>query len=541
LRASVGVACSIASMLTWFAAIIILSGVIDDVFLGHADTTDVRYRAVLLLGLIALRAVLAGASEWAGETAAASLVWTVRGRITASLFRVGPVALRGERSGDLVRLAGDGVESLGPWLARFRPARISAVVVPVIVAVIVLVLDPWSVLILVVTGPALVLLLALIGGRVRDATARREQELAWTSAHFLDVLRGLPTLKMFGRAEEHATVIEAVGRRNAETTMDVLRTAFQTTLVLEWGATAAIALVAIEISVRLMGGEVAFAPALAVLLLTPEFFIPLRRLSAEYHTGPAGVAAARRIFEVLDRPPPPAPEARPAPERARIRFDAVSVAYEDGSRPALRGLTFDISPVGSVALVGPTGAGKSTVADVLMRFVVPDDGVVTVGGIDLAAIDPVAWRSRTAWVGQRASLFAGTIADNIRLGRPGASEADLWAALAAAASDGFVRSLPKGLETPVGEGGVRLSGGERQRLALARAFLRDAPLVILDEATSHLDEASQERVLGTVAELARDRAVLLIAHRAEVARIADVVVTIDRGRATPAPAAEAAT
>jgi ATP-binding cassette subfamily C protein CydD len=528
-------------MLTWFAAIIILSGVIDDVFRGHADTTDVRYRVVLLLGLIALRAVLAGAGEWAGEAAAASLVRTVRGRITASLFRVGPVALRGERSGDLVRLAGDGVESLGPWLARFRPARISAVVVPVIVAVIVLVLDPWSVLILVVTGPALVLLLALIGGRVRDATARREQELAWTSAHFLDVLRGLPTLKMFGRAEEHATVIEAVGRRNAETTMDVLRTAFQTTLVLEWGATAAIALVAIEISVRLMGGEVAFAPALAVLLLTPEFFIPLRRLSAEYHTGPAGLAAARRIFEVLDRPPPPAPEARPALERARIRFDAVSVAYEDGTRPALRGLTFDISPVGSVALVGPTGAGKSTVADLLMRFVVPDDGVVTVGGVDLTAIDPVVWRSRTAWVGQRASLFAGTIADNIRLGRPGASEADLWAALAAAASDGFVRSLPKGLQTPVGEGGVRLSGGERQRLALARAFLRDAPLVILDEATSHLDEASQERVLGTVAELARDRAVLLIAHRAEVARIADVVVTIDHGRATPAPAAEAAT
>jgi ABC-type transport system involved in cytochrome bd biosynthesis fused ATPase/permease subunit len=291
----------------------------------------------------------------------------------------------------------------------------------------------------------------------------------------------------------------------------------------------------------LMGGEVAFAPALAVLLLTPEFFIPLRRLSAEYHTGPAGVAAARRILEVLDRPPPPAPEARPAPERARIRFDAVSVAYEDGSRAALRGLTFDISPVGSVALVGPTGAGKSTVADVLMRFVVPDDGVVTVGGVDLTAIDPVAWRSRIAWVGQRASLFAGTIADNIRLGRPDASEADLWRALAAAASDGFVRSLPKGLETPVGEGGVRLSGGERQRLALARAFLRDAPFVILDEATSHLDEASQERVLGTVAELARDRAVLLIAHRAEVARIADVVVTIDHGRATPAHAAEAAT
>jgi ATP-binding cassette subfamily C protein CydD len=541
LRADVGVACSIAAMLTWFAAIVILSAVIDDVFLGGADAADVGPRVVVLLGLIAMRAVLGGTGEWAGETAAASLVRTVRGRLVAALFRLGPVEVRGERSGDLVRLAGDGVKSVGPWLSRFRSARILAFVVPAIVVIAVLVLDPWSVLILVVTGPVLILLLSLIGRRVRDASARREDELAWTSAHFLDVLRGLPTLKMFGRADEHATVIEAVGRRNAETTMDVLRTAFQTTLVLEWGATAATALVAIEVSVRLMGGEVAFAPALAVLLLTPEFFAPLRRLSAEYHTGPAGVAAAARIYDVLDRPAPAATVAiTPAPERAPIRFDDVSVAYDDGARPALRGLTLDIPAVGSIALVGPTGAGKSTVADLLLRFVVPDAGEVTVGGIDLRTIDPAAWRSRIAWVGQRPSLFAGTIAANLRLGRPDARETDLWEALAAAASDGFVRTLPEGLETQVGEGGVRLSGGERQRLALARAFLRDAPLLILDEATSHLDEETQEHVLATVRDLARDRALVLIAHRPEIARIADVVVTMDAGRATRVGTAEVA-
>jgi ATP-binding cassette, subfamily C, bacterial CydD len=528
-------------MLTWFAALVILSDVVNDVFLGGADAADVRPRVVLLLGLIALRAVLAGAGERAGEAAAASLVRTLRGRLTAALFGLGPVAVRGERSGDLVRLAGEGVESVGPWLSRFRSARITAVVLPTIVAVAVLVLDPWSVLILVVTGPVMVLLLSLIGRRVRDATSRREDELAWTSAHFLDVLRGLTTLKMFGRAEEHATVIEAVGRRNAETTMDVLRTAFQTTLVLEWGATAATALVAIEVSVRLMGDEIAFAPALAVLLLTPEFFAPLRRLSAEYHTGPAGVAAAARIYDVLDRPTLEATAAAaPAPERASIRFDDVSVAHDGGARPALRRLTLDIPAVGSIALVGPTGAGKSTVADVLLRFVAPNAGVVTVGGIDLQTIDPAAWRSTIAWVGQRPSLFGGTIAANLRLGRPDAAEANLWEALAAAASDGFVRTLPKGLETQVGEGGVRLSGGERQRLALARAFLRDAPLLILDEATSHLDDETQEHVLATVRDLARDRALILIAHRPEVAWIADVVVTMDLGRATRVGTAEVA-
>jgi ATP-binding cassette subfamily C protein CydD len=514
----------------------VLSGVVAEVFAHGATSTTVRSRVIALLALVAARAVLSAAAEGLGDTAAASLVRTLRGRVTDALFEAGPVAVRGERAGELVRLAGDGVENVGPWLARFRPARVMAAAIPPVVAAIVLTLDPWSVLILVVAGPVLVVLLVLIGRRVRDATARRERELAWTSAHFLDVLRGLPTLRMFGRADEHASVIEAVGRRNADTTMDVLRTAFQTTLVLEWGATAATALVAIEVSVRLMGGEVAFAHALAVLLLTPEFFVPLRRLSAEYHTGPAGVAAAGRIFEVLDRPEAARPAAaRPAaatrpPERARIRFEDVSVAFDGGDRPALRGLSFEIPPVGAVALVGPSGAGKSTVVDIVLRFVQPDDGTVTVGDVDLFDIDPADWRSRIAWVGQRPSLFTGTVADNLRMGRPDASDAELWDALGSAASGGFVRALPQGLATPVGEGGVRLSGGERQRIALARAFLRDGPLLILDEATSHLDEATQDGVLATVADLARSRAVLLIAHRPEVAGIADVVVAMAGGR-----------
>jgi ABC-type transport system involved in cytochrome bd biosynthesis fused ATPase/permease subunit len=378
----------------------------------------------------------------------------------------------------------------------------------------------------------LVVLLALIGRRVKIATERREEELAWTSAYFLDVLRGLPTLKLFGRSREQAETIEVVGRRNADTTMDVLRTAFQTTLVLEWGATAATALVAIETSVRLIGGEVSFARALAVLLLTPEFFAPLRRLSAEYHTGPAGAAAAARIVDVVDAAPTvadvrltPVSEGPPA-----IRFDDISVGYDDGARPALRGFSLEIPRGGSVALVGATGAGKSTVANVLERFVDPDRGVVTVDGDDLTELDPRSWRERVAWVPQHPALFSGTIASNLRLGRADASEDDLWDALALAASGGFVRSLPDGLSTPVGEGGLRLSGGERQRLALARAFLRDAPVLILDEATSHLDDATQERVLASLQGVLLGRTVLLIAHRLEVARIADVVAVVSSGR-----------
>ena len=244
------------------------------------------------------------------------------------------------------------------------------------------------------------------------------------------------------------------------------------------------------------------------------------------------MAAAERIFDVLDRPARvETAGATPAPERAPIRFDGVTVSHDDGARPALRGLTLELPAAGSVALVGPTGAGKSTVADVLLRFIEPDGGGVSAGGVDLRRIDPRAWRSRIAWVPQRPALFSGTIAANLCLGRAAASDDDLWGVLTAAASDGFVRALPLGLQTPVGEGGILLSGGERQRLALARAFLRDADLLILDEATSHLDDETQERVLATVADRARAQTVLLIAHRPEVARVADVVVVMGDGRA----------
>jgi ATP-binding cassette subfamily C protein CydD len=402
------------------------------------------------------------------------------------------------------------------------------------VAIVVAVLDPWSVLILLIAGPMLVLLLGLIGRRVRDLAERRERELAWMNAHFLDVLRGLPTLKMFGRSTEQAETIRAVSRRQGSSTMDVLRTAFQTTLVLEWGATAATALVAIETSVRLMAGGLTFERALAVLLLTPEFFLPLRRLSAEYHVGRSAAAAAERVYAVLDTPARihvPAPgAARPLPARLDVRFDDVVVTYDDGSRTALAGCSLQIPQGQTVALVGPTGAGKTTVANVLLRFVDPEHGRVTVGGVALSELDPAQWRTRVAWVPQQASLFHGTVADNLLLARPDASDDDLVAASIAANAHGFVTALPDGYATPVGEGGARLSGGERQRLALARAFLRDAPFVILDEPTSHLDRESETLVLEAASRLMRDRTVLVIAHRPEPVAGADVVVTLRAGR-----------
>jgi ATP-binding cassette, subfamily C, bacterial CydD len=516
----------------WIGFALLLSVVVDRVFLDGGSLASASTILGAMVGLVIARGALVWMSEVVAQRAAEGVKSSLRDRLATKLVALGPTYTRGQRTGELVHTVGEGVEALDAYVTRFRPARALAAVVPVVVGLVVFTIDPWTVTILLATGPVLVLLLGLIGRRVRDQTRRRERELAWMSAHFLDVLRGLTTLKLFGRSAEQADTIAAIGRRYGSATMDVLRTAFQTTLVLEWGATAAAALVAIETSVRLMARQLAFGRALALLLLAPEFFVPIRRLSAEYHAGRAGAAAASRIYEVMDEPGRIAvPTAGSGlPLRFDVRFEDVGVAFEGGTRVALDGCSFEI-PEGSVAaLVGSSGAGKTTVANVLLRFVEPDTGRAVVGGLPLARIDPARWRTLVAHVPQHPYLFQGSVADNLRLARPTASDEGLIAAATAANAHGFVSRLPDGYDTAVGEAGFRLSGGERQRLAIARAFLRDAPLLILDEPTANLDEESGETVLDALRTLARSRTVLLISHRPESVLLADRIISLESGR-----------
>ena len=522
---------SFAGTVCWTAIALLLSDVVAKVFLDGARLDAIDATIAAMVGLVAARGALLWSSEVVAQRAAEVMKTGVRERLGAKLAELGPTYTSGERAGELVHTAGEGVEALDAYVTRFRPARALAAIVPAAVALVVFALDPWTVTILVVTGPVLVLLLSLIGRRVRDQTRRRERELAWMNAHFLDVLRGLTTLKLFGRSAEQAEAIEEVGRRYGASTMDVLRTAFQTTLVLEWGATAATALVAIETSVRLMAGGLAFELALAVLLLTPEFFLPLRRLAAEYHAGRAGTAAASRIYEILDEPvrlPKDSGRASP-PGRFDVRFADVHVSFDGGSRRALAGCSFHVPEGSLVAIVGPTGAGKTTVANVLLRFVEPERGSVLVGGRRLDGVDPERWRERVAFVPQHPYLFHGTVAANLRLAKASATDEELAVAATKAHAHAFIERLSEGYATQVGEGGARLSGGERQRLAIARAFLRDAPLVILDEPLAQLDQDGEGTVADAIASLARSRTTLVITHRPE--RFADArVVALERGR-----------
>jgi ATP-binding cassette subfamily C protein CydD len=511
--------------------------------------------------LLAVRAVFVTLRELAARRSAERIVGALRGGLTGHLLYLGPTWLSQERSGEVGGLLVGGLETIEEYVTSYLPARWLAMIVPLLVLAVVALLDPPSVLVLLFTGPLLVLLLVVIGGRTRAVTERRFLEMRTLSAFFLDILRGLPTLRMFGRSHEQVDNLRRVSGRYGDATMDVLRTAFQTSLVLEWGATIAIALIAVEVGLRLLEGGIAFDRALAVLLITPEFFLPLRLLAIRFHVGTAGTAAMARAFEILDEPaavalpapatagvPPhgpgadvPSADVRSADVRAAdgpaalveppgIRFLDVSFTYPRREAPALDSVSIELPAGRSLALVGSSGAGKSTAASLLLRFIDATSGGVEVDGRPLVDIPVAAWRASLAWVPQRPHLFTGSIADNIRLARPDASdEAVVEAARSADAAD-FIGRLPMGYDTAVGEAGVRLSGGQRQRIAIARAFLRDAPLLVLDEATSHQDEASEQAIHEAIERLSTGRTVLVIAHRLRLAERAHQVVVLEAGR-----------
>lgn len=533
LFASVALAFVAAAL--WLVLAWLLSEIVSSIFIAHRTLPDVIPLLALMLALMFVRAGLMWGSDVVAQHSANRVKSALRARLTAKLLALGPLFTRGERTGELVHAATTGIEALDEYFAQYQPARLLAGLVPALVLVAILVLDPWTLPILLFAGPILLLLLALIGGRARDLTKQRFVEMSWMSAHFMDMLQGLPTLKMFGRSREQAETIETISRHYGSTTMDVLRTAFQTSLVLEWGATAATALVAIEVSIRLMNGLMPFDLALTVLLLTPEFFLPLRQLAIKYHAGTAGTSAAERLYALLDTPgsvptptSPPVQALRPA--RLNIAFQDVRVSYDTAASPALDGLTLQIAAGQTVVLVGATGAGKTTVANLLLRFVEPLAGTITVDGIPLDQIDADWWRTQVAWVSQHPYLFSGTVIENLRLAKQDAALDEMHQAARAAHIHEFIESLPLGYDTPLGEYGARLSGGQRQRIAIARAFLKNAPLLILDEAASHLDAASQALIRASLQVPVKHRTTLIISHHLSFAYDADVVALLAAGK-----------
>ena len=541
LRVAVGL--GLANGILLIAQAWLLARVIDAVVFAGANLADVQPWLWSLLGLFLLRALLAWGSEQSAFRAAARVKLALRDRVYRHMQAAGPSWLAGQRSGALAEDLTRGIEGLEAYYARYLPAMTLTALIPLAILLVVLPLDWLSGLVLLVTAPMIPLFMVLIGRSVETLNQQQWRALVRMGAHFLDVIQGITTLKLFNASRREAEVIARISDDYRQSTMRVLRVAFLSSAVLEFFATLGIAMVAVFIGFRLYHlelpipallapPEIGFFTGFFVLLLVPEFFLPLRSLGTHYHGRMEAIAAAERLLGVLDAPLPAVAEtpARLPPESPfAIRFDDVHFAYASG-RPALAGTSFAIRPGERVALVGPSGAGKTTVASLLLGFIRPDRGSIRVDDVDLSRLDLDDWRRRLAWLPQNPRLFQGSIADNIRLGLPDADlEAVRQAARRAHAAE-FIEQLPAGYDTAIGERGAGLSGGQIQRVALARAFLRNARLVILDEATANLDPASEALVQQAVDALARGRSLLVIAHRLATVRTADRILVIDGGR-----------
>ncbi|WP_333735980.1 thiol reductant ABC exporter subunit CydD [Streptomyces sp. IBSBF 2806] len=480
---------------------------------------------LLLLAAVAVgRALVAWLTELAAHRASAAVKSELRGRLLERAAALGPGWLSGQRTGSLVALVTRGVDALDDYFSRYLPQLGLAVVVPVAVLARIVTEDWVSAAIIVGTLPLIPVFMMLIGWATQSRMDRQWRLLSRLSGHFLDVVAGLPTLKVFGRAKAQADSIRRITGEYRQATLRTLRIAFISSFALESLSTLSVALVAVTIGMRLVHGEMDLYIGLVILVLAPEAYLPLRQVGAQYHAAAEGLAAAEQIFEVLETPLP-AP-GTVAVAGGGVAFEGVTVRYPGRSGDAVSDVSFTVEPGETVALVGPSGAGKSTLVHTLLGFVRPTEGRVLAGGVDLAAADLEQWRSQIAWVPQRPHLFAGTIAENVRLARPGADDTALRRALADAGALEFVDALPAGTATVLGEDGSGLSAGQRQRLALARAFLADRPVLLLDEPTAALDGETEAEVVTAVSRLAAGRTVLLVVHRPALLAVADRVVRL---------------
>ncbi|MFD5507827.1 thiol reductant ABC exporter subunit CydD [Streptomyces sp. NPDC127051] len=490
---------------------------------------------LLLLAAVALgRGLLAWLTELAAHRASAAVKSQLRGRLLDRAADLGPGWLSGQRTGSLVALATRGVDALDDYFSRYLPQLGLAVVVPVAVLARIVTEDWVSAAIIVVTLPLIPLFMVLIGMATQSRMDRQWRLLSRLSGHFLDVVAGLPTLKVFGRAKAQAESIRKITDDYRQATVRTLRIAFLSSFALELLATLSVALVAVTIGMRLVHGELDLYTGLVILILAPEAYLPLRQVGAQYHAAAEGLAAAEEIFEVLQTPVAASGGVAPVPAVGlRIEFDGVAVRYEGRGEDSPGPVSLAVGPGECVALTGPSGAGKSTLLQVLLGFVEPTAGRVRIAGVDLASLSLEQWRERIAWVPQRPHLFAGTIAQNVRLARPDASADAVAEALKDAGAWEFVAALPRGVDTELGEGGVGLSAGQRQRLALARAFLADRPVLLLDEPTAALDGETEAAVVEAVRRLAVGRTVLLVVHRPALLAVADRVVRVGAAGVLP--------
>ena len=508
--------------------------VIAGVFMEGETIGEVWPLLVALAGVSVARGLVSAGFEASGRFGASRVMSELRMRLARKMLLGNPGASTDEHPGELVAAAVDGVESLEAYFARYLPQVVLAAIVPIAILAWVFPFEWKAALILAITAPLIPIFMILIGRLTEGRTRKRWTLLSRLSSHFLDLVEGLQTLRAFGRAEAQADAIASVGERYRRETMGALRIGFLSSLVLELLAMLGVAMVAVTIGVQLANGSLGLEAGLVVLLLAPEIYMPLRQLGTQFHASTDGMAAAEQIFAVLDAPEavpvPSQPVASPSPALHSIGVDSVTVSFP-GRGDVLDALDLTIEPGETVGIVGPSGGGKSTLVSLLLRLQVPDAGTIRCGDTDLALVDPRDWRRQLAWVPQRPTLFTRSLLENVRIGNRDADRKRVAGALDAVGLSGLVEELPAGLDEVVGDGGRRLSTGQAQRVAIARALVSEAPMVILDEPTAHLDRESEGVVSEAIEGLVEDRTAIVVSHRERVVVGVDRLIRIGAGRA----------
>lgn len=514
---------------SWF-----LSKMISGVFLDGQTLESLTQPMIWLMAVILVRALVSFLREFFAGKLSIRFRSSMSSDLVKHILGLSPVQVGGERAGEITNTVLQGVEHLDAYFRTYLPQLALSAILPIMILLVVFPLDWLTGVVFLVTAPLIPLFMMLIGKEAQKETNRQWKLLSRLSGHFFEVLQGLRILKAFGLSKQQGKMIRSVSEQYAAVTLKVLRIAFLSALALEILATISTAVVAVQIGLRLMYGRMDFFSALFILILAPEFYFPLRQLGAAFHSGMEGVSAAERIFELLQIESAQVKRHRKTPKigdvQGAIELDRVRYSYQDGQRPSLDDVTFTIPWGAHTALIGPSGAGKSTVVSLLLGFIQADTGEIRINACPLGDLDLPYWRSQIAWIPQFPFLFNDTVAANLRIANPGASDSAVVQAAKQANADEFIQHLPDGYETRIGEMGAKISGGQAQRLSIARAFLKETPFLLLDEPTTSLDIANERLIQDALEKLMMRKTVILIAHKRTSILRADHIVVLEQGR-----------
>lgn len=531
----IGTAASIVAVSLTIGQALILSNIISEVFIKKSLFATVKRSLFLLLLIIALKAIISGGLEYFNRKSAIEIKSRLRKRLIKALILEGPIKLRNESNGRLVSMVEEGVEAFDAYYSEFIPQLIMIMISIPMILYFVSRRDLLSGIIMFFTAPLIPVFMILIGKMAQYFNDTQWKSMQKMSGHFLDILKGLSTLKLFGKSKAQREVIWKVSENFSESIMGVLKISFLSALVLELIATISTAILAVTLGIRLLYGKIYFDAAFFILLMAPEYYQPLRGLGAKFHAAMSAKSAADNIFPILD-----GVEGKDILDennkKVKIKFENIKIDIDElefsynGDKKVICNMNMNIVANEKIALVGASGGGKSTLIAIIMGFLKDYSGSIAINGVQLRSIELEAWANNFAYVPQHPKIYKGTILENLSVAAPGTKVEEVLTIAKKIGIDTFVSSLPKGYNTLVGEGGIALSGGQIQLIAIGRAYLKCTGLVILDEPTSALDIDSEKMIGSALDSISEGRTVITIAHRIPTIINSDTIYVIEEGK-----------